>query len=173
MYLGLFPTDIWQKPSQYYTYPPVKINKSVQFSSVAQSCPTHCDPMDCSTPGLPVHHMSLPKPKSIESLMPSSHLIPFSSCLQSFPKSGSFQMSQLFTSGGQNVGSFRFSISPSNEHPGMISFRMDWLDLLAGQVTLKSLLQHHSSKASIIQHSAFFVVQLSHPYMTTKNYSLD
>ena len=77
-------------------------------------------------------------------------------------------MSQLFTSGGQNVGSFRFSISPSNEHPGMISFRMDWLDLLAVQGTLKSLLQHHSSKASVLQHSAFFIVQLSHPYMTTR-----
>ena len=63
--------------------------------------------------------------------------------------------------------SFRFNISPSNEHPGLISFRMDWLDLLAGQGTLKSLLQHHSSKASILQHSAFFIVQLSHPYMTT------
>ena len=97
----------------------------------------------------------------------SSSVVPFSSCLQSFPKSGSFQMSQLFTSGGQNVGSFRFSISPSNEHPGMISFRMDWLDLLAVQGTLKSLFQHHSSKESILWHSAFFIVQLSHPYMTT------
>ena len=95
----------------------------------------------------------------------SSSAIPFASCLQSLPASGSFQMSQLFTSGGQS--SFSFSIRPSNEHPGLISFRMDWLDLLAVQGALKSLLQHHSSKASILQHSAFFIVQLLHPYMTT------
>ena len=75
-------------------------------------------------------------------------------------------MSQLFTSGGQSR-SFSFNISPSNEHPGLISFRMDQLDLLAGQGTLKSLLQHHSSKALILWHSAFFTVQLSHRYMTT------
>ena len=76
-------------------------------------------------------------------------------------------MSQLFASGGQNIGSFSFNISPSNEHPGLISFRMDWLDLLAVQGTLKSLLQHHSSKATILRCSAFFTVRLSHPYMTT------
>ena len=76
-------------------------------------------------------------------------------------------MSQLFTSGGQSNGVSASIISPSNEHPGLISFRMDWLDLLAVQGTLKSLLQHHSSKASILQRSAFFIVQLSHPYMTT------
>ena len=76
-------------------------------------------------------------------------------------------MSQLFASGGQNIGSFSFNISPSSEHPGLISFRMAWLDLLAVQGTLKSLLQHHSSKASVLQHAAFFMVQLSHPYMTT------
>ena len=76
-------------------------------------------------------------------------------------------MSQLFSSGGQSIGSFSFNISPSNEHPGLIPFRMDWLDLLAVQGTLKSLLQHHSSKASILRCSAFFIVQLSHPYMTT------
>ena len=106
----------------------------------------------------------------IESVMPSNHLIfccPLSSCLQSFPASGSFLMSQLFTSGGPKYWSFSFSISPSNEHPGLISFRMDWLDLLAVQGILKSLLQHHSSKASVLQCSAFFMVQLSHPYMTT------
>ena len=76
-------------------------------------------------------------------------------------------MSQRFTSGGQKYWSFSFSINPSNEHPGLISFRMDWLDLLAVKGTLKSLLQHHSSKASILRLSAFFTVQLSHPYMTT------
>ena len=98
--------------------------------------------------------------------MPTNHLIlchPFSCCLQYFPASGSFQISQL-TSGGQSIKSF--SISLSNEHPGLISFRMDWLDLLAVQETLKSLLQHHSSKASIILLSAFLTVQFSHPYMT-------
>ena len=76
-------------------------------------------------------------------------------------------MSQFFASGGQNIGSFSFSISLSNEYSGLIFFRMDWLDLLTVQGTLKSLLQHRSSKASILQHSTFFIVQLSHPYMTT------
>ena len=98
----------------------------------------------------------------------SSSVVPFSSCPQSFAASGSFQMSQLFASGGQSIGvSASINISPFNEHPGLISFRMDWLDLLAVQETLKSLLQHHRSKASILQCSAFFTVQLSHPYMTT------
>ena len=96
----------------------------------------------------------------------SSSVVPFSSHLQSFPASGSFPMSQFFTSGGQSIG-FSFSISLSNEYSGLISFRIDWLDLLAVQGTLKTLLQHHSSKASIHQHSAFFIIQLSHPYMTT------
>ena len=77
-------------------------------------------------------------------------------------------MSQLFAWGGQSTGVFSLSIIPSKEHPGLISWRMDWLDLLAVQRTLKSLLQHHSSKASILWHSAFFTVQLSHPYMTTE-----
>ena len=90
----------------------------------------------------------------------SSSVIPFSSHLQSFPVSGSFQVSPFFASGGQR--SFSFSISPSNEYSGLISFRMDWLDLLAVQGTFKSLLQHHSSKASILLHSVFFIVQFSH-----------
>ena len=93
--------------------------------------------------------------------------IPFSSCLKSLLTSGSFPVSQFFTSGGQSIGSSSFSISPSNEYSGLISFRMDRLDLLEVQGTLKSLLQHHSSKESILQHSSFFIVQLSHPYMTT------
>ena len=84
----------------------------------------------------------------------SSPVIPFSSCLQSFPASGSFLMSQLFTSGGQSIREFSFSISPSNEYSGLNSFRTDWFDLLAVQGTLKSLLQYHSSKASILQCSA-------------------
>ena len=97
----------------------------------------------------------------------SSSAVPFSSCPQSLPALGSFPMSQLFASGGQSFGSFSFSISLSNEYPGLISFRMDWLDLLAVQGTLKSLLQHHSSKASIFRCSAFFTVRLTHPHMTT------
>ena len=97
----------------------------------------------------------------------SSSVLPFSYCLQSFPASGCFPVSQFFESGDQNIGSFSFNISPSNEYSGLISFRVDWLDLLAVQGTLKSLLQHHSSKASILRCSAFSIVQLSHPYLTT------
>ena len=96
----------------------------------------------------------------------SSSVIPFSSCLQSFPASGSLLMSRLFTSGGQSFGAY-FSISPSNEYLGLIFFRVDWFNLPTVQGTLKSLLQHHSSKASILRCSVFFMVQLSHPYMTT------
>ena len=96
----------------------------------------------------------------------SSSVISFSSCLQSFPASGSFQMTVLHIR-WPKYWSFSFSISPSNEYSGLICFRMDWLDLLAVQGTLKSLLQHYSSKTSIIQCSAFFIAQLSHPYMTT------
>ena len=113
---------------------------------------------------------SLLKLMSIKSVMPSSHLIlcrPLLLLPQSFPALRSFLMSQLFALGGQSIWSFSFSISPSNEHPGLISFRMEWLDLLAVQGTLKSLLQHHSSKAAILWHSAFFTMQFSHPYMTT------
>ena len=230
-----------------------------QFCSIAWSCLTLCDPIDCSMPGFPVHHQlpgSLLKLMSIMSVMPSNHLIlccplllppsiipsirvfsnesalpirwpkywnfsfsissvqfshsvvcdslrphkpqhtrppcpspvpgvhpnpcpsnrwchpailscfvPFSSWPQSFPASLSFQMSQLFASTGQSIEVSASAISTSNEHPGLISFRMDWLDLLAVQGTLKSLPQHHSSKASIWC-SAVFIVQLSHPYMT-------
>ena len=144
-----------------------------QFSSVAQSCPTLCDPMSCSTPGLPVHHQ-LPEftqfPVSIESVMPSSHLIlccpllllpPIPPSIRVFSNESTLHMRW------PKYWSFGFSISPSDEHPGLISLRMDWLDLLATQGTLRSLLQHHSSKPSILWYSAFFTVQLSHPYMTT------
>ena len=96
----------------------------------------------------------------------SSSIVPFS-CPQSFPAPGSFQISQLFAWGSQSIGVFSFNISPSNKHPGLISFRMDWLDLLAVQGTLKSLIQHYGSKASILLCSAFIIVLLSHPYMTT------
>ena len=128
--------------------------------------------MNCSTPGLPVHHQlpSLPKLMYIESVMKSSHLIlchpllllpPIPPSIRVFSNESTHRMRW------PNYWSFNFSISPSNEHPGLISFRMDWLDLLAVQGTLKSLLQHHSSRASILRCTAFFTVQLSHPYMTT------
>ena len=103
----------------------------------------------------------------------SSAVIPFSSHLQSFPASGSFLVSQFFASRWPKFWAFSFSISPSNEYSGLIFFRINWLDLLAFQGTLESLFQHHSSKASILQRSAFFTAQLSHPYMTTgKNIAL-
>ena len=124
--------------------------------------------MDHSTPGLPVHHQLLDFTQTHVHWVGDAiqgDAIPFSSHLQSFPASGSFQMSQLFARGGQSVG-FSFNNSPSNEHSGLISFRMDWLDLFADQRTLKSLLQHHSWKASILRCSTVFIVQLSHPYMT-------
>ena len=119
----------------------------------------------CPSPAPRVYPNSCPLSQCCHPTI-SSSVIPFS-CLQSFPASRSFQMSQLFASGGQKYWSFIFSINPFSEHSGLISFRMDWLDLFAVQGTLKSLLQHHSSKASVLRHSAFFIVQLSHPYMTT------
>ena len=102
--------------------------------------------------------------------MPSNHLIlccPLFLLPSIFPSIGVFSNESVFHIRWPKYWSFSFNISPSNEHPGLISFRMDWIDLLAVQGTLKSLLQHHSSKASILQHSAFFTVQLSHPYTTT------
>ena len=113
---------------------------------------------------------SLPKLMSIESVMPSSHLIlcrPLLLLHSILPSIGVFSNESALHIRWPKFWSFSFSISPSNEHPGLISFRMDWLDLLAVQGTLKCLLQHHSSKASVLQRSAFFIVQLSHPYMTT------
>ena len=145
---------------------------SVQFSSSVVSDSLrphgmHHARAPCPSPAPRVYSNSCPLSWWCHPII-SSSVIPFSSCLQSFSASGSFQMSQLFASGGQTIKSFNFNISPSNEHPGLISFRMDWLDLLAVQGTLKSLLQHHSSKASMLWHSAFFIVQLSHPYMNTR-----
>ena len=145
---------------------------SVQFSSVAQSCPTLCDPMNRSTPGLPVHHQ-LPEFTQtlvhwISDAIQPSH--PLSSPSPPAPNPSQHQSLFQWVNSSHEVAkvlNFSFSISPSKERPGLISFRMDWLALLAGQGTLKSLLQHHSSKASILQRSAFFTVQLSHPYMTT------
>ena len=120
---------------------------------------------------------SLPKLMSIELVMPTNHLIlcrPLFLLPSNFPSIRVLSNESALCIRWPKYWSFSFNISPSNEHPGLISFRMDWLDLLAVQGTLKGLLQHHSSKASILWHSAFFIVQLSHPYMTTgKNHSLD
>ena len=153
---------------------------SVQFSSVAQSCPILCDPMDCSMPGLPVQHQlsrSLLNLMSIKSVMASSHLIlcrPLLLLPSIFPSIRVFSNESALCIRWPKYWSCSFSISPSSEYSGLISFRMDWLDLLAVQGTLKSLLQYHSSKASILLSSAFFIVQLSHPCMTTgKNHSFD
>ena len=144
---------------------------SVQFCSVIRSCPTLCDPMDCSMLGFPVHHQLLEFTlKFIESVMPSSHLILCRPLLLLPPIPPSIRVSSnesTLCMRWPKYWSFSFSINSSKEHPGLISFRMDWLDLLAVQRTLMSLLQHHSSKASILLRSAFFRVQLSHPYMTT------
>ena len=128
--------------------------------------------MDCSRSGFPVHHQLLEakfKLMSIETVMPSNHVILCHPLLLSsiFPSIRVFSNESALRIRWPQYWSFSFSISPSSEHPGLISFRMDWWDLLAVQGTLTSLLQHHSSKASILWHSAFFIVQLSHSYMTT------
>ena len=143
-----------------------------QFSSATQSCPTPCDPMNCSMSGLPVHHQLLE--------FTQTHVHPVSDAIHYLilcrpllllppipPSIRVFSNESTLHKRWPKYWTFTFSIIPSKGHPGLISFRMDWLDLLAGQGTLKSLLQHHSSKASILQCSAFFTVRLSHPYMTT------
>ena len=144
------------------------------FSSVSQSCLTLWDPMDCSTPGFPVHlHLweltQAPVHRVSDAIQPSHPL--------SSPSSPAFDLSQHQVFSYESVlnirwpkyWSFSFSISPSSEYSALISFSTDWFDLPAVQGTLKSLLQHHSSKASSLQRSAFFMVQLSRPYMTTGN----
>ena len=141
--------------------------------SVSQSCPTLCDSVDYSTARLP--RPSLFPGVCLDSCPLSRWCLPavsssvtlFCSCPQSLPTSGSFPMSQLFVIRWRKYWSFSFNISPSSEYSGLISFRIGWLHLLAVQGTLKSLIQHHISKASILWPSAFFMVQLSHPYMTT------
>ena len=145
---------------------------SVQFSSVAQLCLTFCDPMNCSTPGLPVHHQLREFTQTnvhwvSDAIQPSHPLSSPSLPTSIFPSIRVFSNESAICIRWPKCWSFSFNISPSNEHPGLISFRMDWLDLLAVQGTLKSLLQHHSSKASILPCSAFFTVQLLHPCMTT------
>ena len=143
-----------------------------QFSSVAQSCLTLCDPMNRTMPGLPVHHQ-LPEFTQThvhwvsDAIQPSHPLLSLLLSPSIFPSIRVFSNRSALRIRWPKYWSFSFSICPSNEHPGLISFRMDWLDLLAVQGTLKSLLQHHSSKASVLLHSAFFIVQLSHPHMTT------
>ena len=141
---------------------------SVQFSSVAQSYLTLWDPMGCSMPGCPLHHQL---PEFTQShVMPSNQLIlccPLLILPSIFPSITVFSNASGLRIRWPKYWSFSFSISPSKEYSEMMSFRMDWLDLLDVQGTLKSLLQHHSSKASILQHSAFLMFQLSHPYMTS------
>ena len=157
-WLGLYPSDYWYK---WFSL--------VQFNSVAQSCPTlqsresqHARP-PCPAPTPGVHSDSRPLSRWCHPAI-SSSVVPFSSCRQSLLVSESFSTLRMRW---PKYWSFTFSIIPSKEHPGLISFRMDWLDLLAVQGTLKSLLQHHSLKASILWCSAVFTVQLSHPNMTT------
>ena len=128
--------------------------------------------MDCSTPGLRVHHQLLePTQTHVHGVSDVIHHLilcrPLLLLPSIFPSIRVFSNESALRFRWPKYWSFNFSISPSSEHPGMISFRMGWLDLLAAQRTLKSLLQHHSSKASILRHSAFFTVRLSHPYMTT------
>ena len=153
---------------------PWTLDSSVQFSSVQSlSCVRLFE-----TPWIAARQTSLSitnsrrllKLMSIESVMSSNHLIfchPLLLLLSIFPSIRVFSNQSALHIRWPEYWSFSLNISPSNEHSGLISFRMDWLDLLAVQETLKSLLQHHSSKASILHHSAFFIVQLSHPYMTT------
>ena len=143
----------------------------LQFSSVAQSCPTLCNPMNHRTPGLPVHHQLLEFTQTHihrvgDAIQPSHPLSSPSPPAPNPCQHQSLSNESTLRMRWPKYWSFSFSIIPSKENPGLI-FRMDWLDLFAVQRTLKSLLQHHSSKASILWCSAFFTVQLSHPYMTT------
>ena len=140
------------------------------FSSLAQSCLTLSNPMDCSMPGLPVHHQFLEFTQThvhwvSDAVQPSHPTILLPPSI--FPSIRVFSNESVLHITWPKYWSYNFSISPSNEYSGLTSFRKDWLDLLAVQGTLKSLLQYHGSKASILWHSAFFIVHLSHPYMTT------
>ena len=149
---------------------------SVQFSSVAQLCLTLCDPMDCSKQGLPVHHQLLEFIQTHahgDAIQPSHPLSSLLLLMSIFPSIRVFSNESALHIMWPKYWSFSFSISPSKEYLGLISFRMDLLDLLAVQGTLKSLPQHHSSRASILLCSAFFIDQLSHLYMTAgKNINL-
>ena len=151
-----------------------RVKSRNQFNSVTQSCATLCHRMDCSTPGFPVHHqlpeIIQPHVHRISDAIQLSHPLSPSSppAFNLSQHQGLFPMSQFVSPGGQSIGNFSFNISPPNEYSGLISLRMDWLELLAVQGTLKSLLQHHSSKASMLRCSPFFIVQLSYRYMTTR-----
>ena len=148
------------------------ISSLVQFSSVTQLCLTFCDPMKCKTPGLLVHYQ-LPESTQThvhwisDNIKPSHPLSSLTPPGSSFPSIRVISNESVLRIRWPRYWSFSFNISLTNEHPGLIAFRMDWLDLLAVQGTLKSLLQHDSPEASILWRSAFFTVQLSHPYMTT------
>ena len=146
--------------------------------SVTQSCMTLFDPMDCSTPGFPVlHHLpefAQSHVHQVSDAIQPSHLLSSPSPLAFiFPSIRVFSNESIFRIRWPKYWSFSFSISPSNEYLGLISFRIDWFDFLGVQGTLRSLLQHCSSKQSVLQHSAFFMIQLSHPYMSTGNHSFD
>ena len=148
-------------------------SESAQFSSVTQSCLTFATPWTAAhqAPLSITNSWSLPKPMSIESVMPSNHLIlcrPLLLLPSIFPSIRVFCNESALSIRWPKYWSYSFNISPSNEHPGLISFRMDWLDLLAVQETLKSHLQNDSSKASILCCSVFFIVQHSHPYIMTR-----
>ena len=149
----------------------MQMKASFQFSSVAQLCPTLCYPMNCSMPGCFVHHQ-LPELDQTcvhgvsDAIQPSHPLLSHSPPAFNLPSIRVFS-NQSGCISWQKYWSFSFSISPSNKYSGLISFRIDWFDLLAVQGTLKSLLQHHSSKESNLKHLAFIMAQFSHPYMTT------
>ena len=139
---------------------------------VAQSCPTLCDPMDCSMPDFPVHHQPLEPTQTHvhrvnDAIQPSHPLLSPSSPVRSFPASGFSSSELILHIRWLKYWSFSFSINLSNAYSGLISFGIDWLDLLTVQGTFKSLVQHHGLKASILWHSAFFTVHLSNPYMPT------
>ena len=172
-------TEPMSTDNQMYVKQLINVGSTVQFSSVTQLCPTLCDPMDCSTSGFPIHHnsQSLLKLMSIESVMPSNHLI---LCHPLFPLPSIFPSIRVFSNKSvlcirqPKYWSFSFSISPSNEYSGLISFRIDWFDLLAVQETLKSLLQHHSSKSinsSVLSFLYSPTLTSIHDYW--KNYSFD
>ena len=146
---------------------------SSNLKLITQSCLILCNPMDCSTPGFPVHHQLLELTQTHvhrvgDAIQPSHHPLSALLLLPSiFPSIRVFSNESVFHIRWPKYWSFSFNISPSNDYSGLISFRMDWLDLLAVQGTLKNLFQHHSSKSSILWCSAFFTAQLSQPYMTT------
>ena len=166
--------DLW------FSHPPIINDKAIYivsvilFSSVAQSCPTLCSPMDCSMPGFPVHHQ-LPELVQTPSSLPSNHFIlcrPLLFLPSIFPSIRVFCNDSFLHIRWRKYWSFSFSITPSNEYSALIPFRIDWFDL-AVEGTLKSFLQYHSLKASILQHSTFFIAQLSHPYIVLEKWSFD